>query len=149
MAEASRAMSQVVNLSRQRDQTLIFVSQEARQIDKNIASSASVLVFKDMGMLQPDFDRREFKKIAEEAQEAFSSKKGSKQRWSYVYSPDSDYAGMLESELPSFWKPSLSRLFASGQAASSMRPGRKMTPQDKANRAMELRARRYSYSQIA
>ncbi len=34
MAAASRAMSQAVNLSRQRQQTLISVSQEARQVDK-------------------------------------------------------------------------------------------------------------------
>ena len=51
MAAQSKAMSQMVNLSRQREQTLIFVSQEARQVDRNVASSASVLVFKQMGML--------------------------------------------------------------------------------------------------
>ena len=138
MAQDNKSMSQVVNLSRQRDQTLIFVSQEARQIDRNIASSANVLVFKETGMLQPDFDRRELRKIAEEAQKAFSMKKGNKRRWSYVYSPDADYAGMMESELPSFWKPSLSRLFALGQAPSSLRPARKLTPQVKAIKAKEL-----------
>ena len=53
MAQASAAMSQQLNLSRQRNQTLISVSQEARQIDRNISSSASVVVFKEMGMLQP------------------------------------------------------------------------------------------------
>lgn len=52
MAAQARAMSQLVNLSRQREQTLIFVSQEARQIDRNIASSANVMIFKDLGMLQ-------------------------------------------------------------------------------------------------
>ena len=149
MAQDNRSMSQVVNLSRQRDQTLIFVSQEARQIDKNIASSANVLVFKETGMLQPDFDRKELRKIAEDAQKAFSNKKGTKQRWSYVYSPDADYAGMVESKLPSFWKPSLSRLFALGQAPSSLRPARKLTPQVKTIKAKELRSKGYSYSQIA
>jgi len=146
MAQDNKSMSQVVNLSRQRDQTLIFVSQEARQIDRNIASSANVLVFKETGMLQPDFDRRELRKIAEDAQKAFSNKKGSRQRWSYVYSPDADYAGMLESELPSFWNPSLSRLFALGQAPSSLKPAKKLTPEVKAK---ELKAKGYSYSQIA
>ena len=52
MAEQGRAISGLVNLSRQRDQTLIFVTQEARQIDRNIASSANVVVFKQPGMLQ-------------------------------------------------------------------------------------------------
>ena len=149
MAQDNKSMSQVVNLSRQRDQTLIFVSQEARQIDRNIVSSANVLVFKEMGMLQPDFDRRELRKIAEEAHKAFPNKKGNKQRWSYVYSPDANYSGMMESELPSFWKPSLSRLFALGQAPSSLRPAKILTPEVKAIKAKELRAKGYSYSQIA
>ena len=58
MAEENMAMSQILNLSRQRNQTLIFVTQEARQVDRNIASSATVIVFKEMGMLQPEFDGR-------------------------------------------------------------------------------------------
>ena len=48
-------------------------------------------------------------------------KKGNKQRWSYVYSPDADYAGMLESELPSFWKPGLSKLFGADSTPATFR----------------------------
>lgn len=148
MAQDNKSMSQVVNLSRQRDQTLIFVSQEARQIDRNIASSANVLVFRETGMLQPDFDRRELRKIAEEAHKAFSMKNGNKQRWSYVYSPDADYSGMLESELPSFWKPSLSKLFGASATPAAPRAGRKASPQEKAQKAKELRSHGFSYSEI-
>ena len=73
MATGAKAMSQLLNLSRQREQTLIFVAQEARLIDKNIASSANVIIFKDLGMLQLEFDRRELNSIATKAKEAFSS----------------------------------------------------------------------------
>ena len=59
MAAEAKAMSQALNLSRQREQTIIFISQEARQVDRNITSSASVVVFKDLGMLQLEFDRPE------------------------------------------------------------------------------------------
>jgi hypothetical protein len=55
----AKTMSRDGNLSRQREQTIIFVTQEARQIDKNIASSADVVVFKEVSMLQLKFDRRE------------------------------------------------------------------------------------------
>ena len=48
MAAEAKAMSQRVNLSRQREQTLIFVSQEGRQLDLNIASSANIMIFKDL-----------------------------------------------------------------------------------------------------
>ena len=68
MSQESKAMSQILNLSRQRDQTLIFVAQEARQVDKNIASAASVLAFKELGMLQLEFERPELRKLVAEAQ---------------------------------------------------------------------------------
>ena len=71
-----------------------------------------------------------------------------KQKWSYVYSPDAEFLGLLEFQLPSFWKPSLSQLFAAGPAASATRPVEKMTPKEKAARAQELKAKGYSHSQI-
>ena len=142
-------MSQLLNLSRQRDQTLIFMSQEARQLDRNIASSANVMVIKDLGIMQVDFDRPELRRLVSQAQDALTSLPGVKQRWSYVYSPDADYQGLLESQLPSFWKPSLSRLFATTDTPAAPKPALKLSPQQKANRALGLRAQGYSYKQIA
>ena len=118
MTQESRTMSQILNLSRQRQQTLIFVAQEARQIDKNISSTANVLVFKEMGMLQPEFERPEF-------------------------------LGLVESQLASFWKPSLSRLYAAEANPAQTRRVKPMTPQEKAQMALELQAQGHSYSQIA
>jgi len=100
MARESRAMSQLLNLSRQREQTLIFVSQEARQVDRNIASSANVVVFKDLGMLQLEFDRPELNKLAGQARAGFAAVRSDRRRWSFVYAPDADHLGLLENELP-------------------------------------------------
>ena len=149
MAKESKAMSQIINLSRQRDQTLIFVSQEARQVDRNIASSASVVVFKDLGMLQLEFDRPELRKLTTEARDLFSKVNGDRRRWSYVYSPDADFMGMLENELASFWKPKLSKLFTRGPGQVTPRRPDKMTPGQKAERANQLRHQGLSFSQIA
>lgn len=104
------------------------------------------MIFKDLGMLQLEFDRRELRKIAGKAQEAFANKTGNKQRWSYAYSPDADYVGMLESELPSFSKPGLSRLFVSGDGPGNPRAGKKVSLQEKAQRARNLRALGFSYA---
>jgi len=49
-------MSQHLILSRQRQQTLIFVSQEAPQVDRNIASSVNVVIFKGLGILKLEFE---------------------------------------------------------------------------------------------
>jgi len=40
-------MSKLINLSRHKELTAIFVSQESRSIDKNIASAANVIIFKN------------------------------------------------------------------------------------------------------
>jgi len=126
MAAEAKAMSQLVNLSRQREQTLIFVSQEARQLDKNIASSANAVIFKDLGILQLEFDRRELNKIATNAQQAFATLSGDKRKWAYVYAPDSDFVGLMENSLPTFWKEKLSHIFATGREVIPRAP--KKTP---------------------
>ncbi len=147
-AAASKDMSQLLNLSRQRNQVLLFVSQEARQLDKNIASAASVFLFKDLGMLQLEFDRQELKKVMTLAKDALDLQPGDKQPWSYVYSPDADFMGLLRNPLPGFWKPGLSKLYAAELGTGSSRAAIKPTRQEKAQLAIELHRQGFSYSQI-
>lgn len=148
-AQESKAMSQIINLSRQKEQTIIFVTQEARQVDRNIASSANIIVFKDLGILQLQFERPELNQLASKAREVFSSIQGDKHKWSYVYAPDTEFQGLLENELPSFWKTGLSRIFASGIDKPVARAPRKLTLQDKIQKAREMREQGKSYSEIA
>ncbi len=146
---ASRSISEALNLCRQRGQTIIVVSQEARQIDKNIASSTDVIIFKEPAMLQIEFERRELRTIAEDAVSGFRSVKGSKQAWSYVYAPSADHVGMLENTKPSFWSEELSRAFAFGTDTATNRLAPKATIEEKRERANELRAAGHSYGEIA
>jgi hypothetical protein len=147
---AGRAdLSRILNLSRQRDQTLIFVSQEARQVDKNIASSANVFVVKDPGMLQAEFDRPELRTIVQEAKRSFASVRGDKRRWSYVFSPDADFVGMLESVVPTFWKPSLSQLFADASSNVEARDPVRLSRDQRIAKANELRSQGDSFGEIA
>lgn len=149
LAAASRLMSRILNLSRQRQQTLVFVSQEAHQLDRNIASSASVVVFKDLSMLQPQFDRTELNKLAARAGQAFQAVKGDRKAWSYVYSPDADFQGLMENRLPSFWSGRLSRAFAAGGEVPGARPPRKATLQERTQKAKSLHQGGMSYKEIA
>jgi len=149
MTAKNKAMSQALNLSRQKEQTLIFISQEAGHIDKNIVGSANVLVFKELGMLQLEFDRPQLTKLATQAKQALDSVQGNKQRWSFVYAPDNDFLGLMENELPSFWKPRLSRVFATGSSSPTRRPPKSITLQDRQRRALELRSQGGSYGKIA
>ena len=70
-------------------------------------------------------------------------------RWSYVYAPDTDFQGLIENELPSFWKSGLSRIFAAGNATPVSRTPRKLTTQDKILKAKEMREQGASYREIS
>lgn len=139
-----------LNLARQRNITLIFVAQELRQIDKNIVSVADVIVFKQPAALQLEFERPEIRKIAEPAAAEFASVEGDRRRWSYVFAPHADHAGLIRNSLPSFWTPSLSRAFADvGSPPAIKRRGRKLSIQE---RRVLVRAKRelgWSLAQIA
>ena len=149
MAAASIEMSRMVNLSRQRGQTLLFVTQEARQVDRNIASSASVVIFKEPSSIQLEFERPELRQPAQEAQAQFGILRGDKRSWSYVYAPDTDFKGMVESRLPSFWTAKLSTLFAVGQGTPARRQAVKPSIAERISRAQKLRTLDFSLSQIA
>ena len=142
-------MSQLLNISRQRQKTIIFVTQEARQVDRNIASSANVVVFKEPGMLQFEFDRPELKQLAASAREAFVAVSRDSKRWSYVYSPDADFVGLVENSRPSFWTEKLSHVFATGSGPFVGRAPKKTALQDRIERAKELHRQGLSQGQIA
>ena len=148
MATTSVEMSQILNLSRQRTQTLIFVTPEAKQIDRNVASSANVVIFKDLGMLQLEFDRRELNKIATNAKQAFTTLNGDKRRWAYVYSPDADFIGLMENSLPTFWKEKLSHIFATGGEIIPRAP-KKTRLDQRIKKAKELKRQGLSNGQIS
>ncbi len=149
MAAVAKRMSEILNLSRQREQTWIFVTQEARQVDRNIVSAANVVIFKPLGLLQAAFERAELSPLVEQANEAFATVKGNKRRWAYVVAPEQDFQGLLENPLPSFWSPRLSRLFAQGAPGAEGRPARRVSRAEKMKRAQELRARGESLRAIA
>lgn len=149
-AQESKEMSKIVNLSRHKELTVIFVSQESRSIDKNIASAANVIIYKNPGILQSEFERPELNHVTNQAVNTFASINGNKQRWSYLYSPDTDFSGLIENELPSFWKPSLSRMFAGEDStASKPRVVSRLTLQEKVQKAKAMREQNASYEDIA
>ena len=141
-------MSRAINLSRQREQTIIFVTQEARQIDKNIVSSANLVVFKNPGMFQLKFDRRELKELATQANQAFTTISGDKRKWSFVYDQDSDFTSLIENSLPIFWNEKLSHVFATSGEAITMAP-QKNQLSGRIEQAKQLAARGHSQGEIA
>jgi hypothetical protein len=125
----AKAMSRAINLSRQREQTIIFVTQEARQIDKNIVSSVDVVVFKDPGMLQLKFDRQELRDLAKQAKQAFNTVSGDKRNWAFVCDLNSGFVGLIKNSLPTFWNEKLSHVFAAGGETITRAPKKTLLSQ--------------------
>jgi hypothetical protein len=149
----SLEMSKIINLSRQREQTIIFVSQESRQLDKSIVGAADVIIFKDLGLLQLQFDRPGLNQFATKAKDAFATVIGDKRRWSYLCSLDNNFSGLIENELPSFWTPGLSRMYASevSQVPDNSKPrvAKTLTPVEKTQKAKEMSEKGASIREIA
>lgn len=109
--DSNEVMDQLITISRQKSQILIFATHESRKLDKNVVSSVDAVILKEPGLFQREFERRELRNITDKALNAFESyDKKDRERYAYVYS--SEFIGMLENRVPSFWSEELSRAFA-------------------------------------
>ena len=156
MSDAGRSIGALVSLSRQRRQSLIFVVQEARQLDLNIISQLDWRAVKELTELSREFERKELKPYTDRARAAFSTIKAIKNRWTWVYSEATGESAMLENELPSFWRPALSHAYASavgtqqaGWQNTRHRKGTKTPRAELEARAKAMRRAGHSYGQIA
>ena len=156
MTADGRGIGTAVNLSRQRVQTLIFIVQEARQLDVNVISQADVIAIKALSEISQEFERKELRRFTDRARAAFSTVKGNSQSWTWVHSEAADFQGMVMNRLASFWRPALSHAF-SGAVGSQRASGRPITYRqgERTPKAgLESRARAmhnagHSYGQIA
>ena len=144
----NREISRIIALSRQKRLTLLIISQQARTIDINIASSADVLIIKEPEPLQAKFERNEICELIKTAVEKFQSITKNRTKWSLVYSPASDFFDMLTNELPSHWSDQLSRIYASSGPSAAQKPARKMNKAETSRIVKELRRIGLNVSQI-
>ena len=112
-----------------------------------------IIIFKDLGLLQLQFDRPGLNQLATKAKDAFATVIGDKRRWSYLCSLDNNFSGLIENELPSFWTPGLSRMYASevSQVSSTSKPrvAKTLTPVEKTQKAKEMSEKGASIREIA
>ena len=158
MSDAGRSIGPMVNLSRQRGQTLIFIVQEARQLDVNVISQVDVVAVKELTELSREFERKELRSLTDKARVGFSAVRGDKRSSTWIHSEVRDFEGMAKNELASFWRPALSRGFAdAGPSAIDQRPltrpslrkGERTPTTELKAKAAVMREAGYSYSQIA
>jgi hypothetical protein len=133
MLSAGRTIGALINLSRQKQQTLIFSVQEARQLDVNIVSQIDVLAVKALSELSQGFERPQLRKLTDKARAAFGPLKGELRCWSWVYSD---------------WRPALSHAFAQSSDALVQRRGQRPARKELKARAQSMHKAGLSYAQI-
>ena len=153
MSKEGRDIGTIVNLSRQRRQTLIFIVQEARQLDVNAISQADVIAVKELSEISKEFERRELRRFTDKAGAAFATLHGDKRRWTWIYSEAAGEVGLIENNLASFWRPALSHAFAGAhegpQTMAQQRKGERTPREELAARAKSMRQAGHSYGQVA
>jgi len=107
MTSKNKELGKLLAITRHKNLSLVFVTQNTGLIDKNILSLTDTLFVKEGSLLQMEMERPEVKKFYEKANKSLKQVK--ENRKSHVYIIDSDFEGTLSYKLPSFWSNSLSK----------------------------------------
>ncbi|MEM5831618.1 MAG: helix-turn-helix domain-containing protein [Candidatus Aenigmatarchaeota archaeon] len=146
--DKNKRVLEILGLSRQKNCSLIFITQSTELIDKNILSLTDYIIIKEMSKTQIEFERKEIKQMLKRASERFEKIIGDKRRFNYVISTTGDFEDLIENNLPTYWSEEISKSYASG-VSSEEKIGRKITKEEKKDIAKQYRNQGYSYKQIA
>ena len=105
-------MDKILELSRQKAMSIIFVTQRTTKLDKNILEAADTYLIKNIHHTQVTYERSPIRKILEDAYNALKNVPvSSKQKYVYVYAETDGFAGLKVIGLPSYWNEELSRFY--------------------------------------
>jgi len=139
---------QTLGLSRQKNISLIFITQSSSLIDKVALSMIDFIIIKEMSRFNIEFERKEIKKLIENANKMLENIMGDKKRFSFLISTDGKIEEIIENDLPSYWNEEISRAYQFG-FISGERYGEKITREEKKKIANQLRQNGYSYKEIS
>jgi hypothetical protein len=108
MSNANKVLSQLILISRHKNISILFISQNSSNLEVNILRQADFLILKKSSLLQKDFERKIIQKIYSETKDGFDKYKN-EIGITYIYSEE--FRGFLSNSLPSFWKENLSKGF--------------------------------------
>ncbi|PIN93236.1 hypothetical protein COU54_03870 [Candidatus Pacearchaeota archaeon CG10_big_fil_rev_8_21_14_0_10_31_24] len=107
MKSTNKELSKIMAIARHKNLTLLFITQNTGMIDKNVLKLTDSLMIKEGSLLQQEMERPEIKKFYLKSQELINKVKDKKIK--YFYLIDSDFEGILEHTLPSFWSQEISK----------------------------------------
>lgn len=107
MSSPNKLLSDLILISRHKNLSIIFISQNSSNLDVNILRQADFLVLKKTSLLQKDFERKKIQEIYLEIQKDFE--KYSSKEIAFIYSDS--FQGFVSCPLPSFWSIKISKSF--------------------------------------
>ncbi|MBI2445185.1 hypothetical protein HYV43_02240 [Candidatus Micrarchaeota archaeon] len=116
MSSANKLLSELLLISRHKDISVLFISQNSSNLEVNAIRQTDYLLLKQPSLLQLGFERKNIRDIYAEVKTSFDALAKSHRGLVYVYSDS--YRGFAENGLPSFWTERVSKAFknkASGQ----------------------------------
>lgn len=108
MTNINKLLSDLILISRHKNISILFISQNSSNLDINILRQADFLVLKQSSLLQKEFERKIIQKIYDSISENFSKYRKDKGA-NYIYS--NDFQGFISNPLPSFWGIKISKSF--------------------------------------
>jgi len=108
MTKKNKQLGELLAIARHKDLTLIFITQNTGMIDKNVLNLCDTILLKEGSLLQEKMERSVMKDLYVTANKNIS-KIPSAQRKPYCYVFDSEFEGLLQAELPSFWSTKVSK----------------------------------------
>lgn len=108
MSNANKLLSELLLISRHKDLSVLFISQNSSNIEVNTIRQSDYLLLKPPSLLQLDFERKKIREIYGKVIEDF--KKYSNDRGlTYIYS--NSYVGFASNTLPTFWSEKVSKAY--------------------------------------
>ncbi len=109
MSDANVLLSELLFISRHKDVTVLFITQNSANLEINAIRQADFLILKPSSLLQKDFERGKIKEIYETVDKEFSNLKNTI-GLTYLYTDS--YRGFITNSLPSFWSEKASKSFS-------------------------------------
>jgi len=114
MREATKrvSMDKILELSRQKNISLIFITQRSTKLDKNIIEATDTFIIRKIHPSQIEYERANVKKMLEKAYEEFKRIPPSEaKRYCYVVAETDGIEAFKMIGMPSYWSEELSRFY--------------------------------------
>ncbi len=110
MSSANKLLSSLLFISRHKNISILFITQNSANIEVNTLRQADYLLLKRSSLLQLDFERKVIKEIYLKVIKDFK-KYQEEVGLTHIYSDS--YVGFISNSLPGFWTEGLSKSFSS------------------------------------